>query len=254
MLKVVAETPAQQNQAESIASSLQAPLLPVADVVEDTALLVWVSDEGVGLRPAGRRSPKPVYVDFLSGVMGYRQHHMGLKNELIAKAVGLKSNQLPRVLDATAGFARDAFVLAALGCQVTLLEQHPVVALLLKSGLERAREDPTTAPIIERMRFCEIEAVEYLATITEKEKPDVVYLDPMFPVREKSAKVKKDMQVLHLLLQQDANADALLAPALATARKRVVVKRPRHAPPLANTEPQICFSGKSSRFDVYLTN
>jgi len=254
MLKVVAETPVQQEQAETIAAALYTTVIPVANVAEEAAqILVWVSDQGVGLRLPGRTLTKPVYVDFLSSVMTYRQRHMAIKNELIAKAIGLKTNQLPTVIDATAGFGRDAFVLAALGCQVTMLEQHTVVALMLKSGLERARKNSSITSIIARMSLFETDAVRYLLLLNAQQRPDVIYLDPMFPVRQKSAQVKKDMQALHLLLKHDTSGDLLLMPALDCARKRVVVKRPRNAPNLANIAPQLSFNGKSSRFDVYLT-
>ena len=46
--------------------------------------------------------------------------------------------------------------------------------------------------------------------------------------------------------------DALLAPALFAAKKRVVVKRPRHADHLAGQKPSLIYEGESSRFDVYL--
>lgn len=77
------------------------------------------------------------------------------------------------------------------------------------------------------------------------------YLDPMFPVRRSKAAVKKDMALFHTLVGPDEDADALLAPALALAQRRVVVKRPRIAPPLAGHQPGMILSGKSSRFDIY---
>jgi 16S rRNA (guanine1516-N2)-methyltransferase len=82
--------------------------------------------------------------------------------------------------------------------------------------------------------------------------PDVVYLDPMFPHRKKSAAVKKEMRLFQQLLGSDDDADLLLEPALTLAKKRVVVKRPSGAPFLANKKPHIEMLGKANRFDVYL--
>ena len=60
-------------------------------------------------------------------------------NELLGRAVGVKAGESPRVVDATAGLGRDAYVLGDLGCEVTLVERSPVLALLLAHALERAR-------------------------------------------------------------------------------------------------------------------
>ncbi len=82
-------------------------------------------------------------------------------------------------------------------------------------------------------------------------RPDIVYVDPMFPLRKKSAKVKKEMQAFHAIVGIDPDADDLLANALAVARYRVVVKRPVGAGFLAETKPNYSLEGKSTRYDIY---
>ena len=81
--------------------------------------------------------------------------------------------------------------------------------------------------------------------------PDVIYIDPMFPAREKSGKVKKEMQLFHQLVGTDDDSSTLLPLALAVARYRVVVKRSVHAPFLADQKPGYSLKGKSTRFDIY---
>ena len=81
--------------------------------------------------------------------------------------------------------------------------------------------------------------------------PDVIYLDPMYPTRGKSALSKKEMQICRKLVGDDTDIDSLMTVAMETACKRVVVKRHPHAPPLA-PKPSICFKGKKVRYDVYL--
>jgi 16S rRNA (guanine1516-N2)-methyltransferase len=81
--------------------------------------------------------------------------------------------------------------------------------------------------------------------------PQVVYLDPMFPHTEKAAQVKKEMQFFRELVGKDTDADSLLDQALSVASHRVVVKRPRKAPPLAGREPGLTLAGKANRFDIY---
>lgn len=254
MLKVVAADPAQRERAAAIALKLKVSLLPIEEVAaEEGQLLLWVSDKGIGLKPSGRRGPNPVYVDFLSAALEYRKKQSSFRNELVAKAVAVKPDEPISLVDATAGFGRDSFILASLGCRITMLEKNAVVALVLKDGLARAAEDPGCATAIARMDLVEGDAIEYLNGL-EEDRPQVIYLDPMFPVRQKSAKVKKEMQVLQLLLGHEEKSNLLLTTALRCTGKRVVVKRPAHAPYLEDITPNHSIKGRSSRFDVYLRN
>lgn len=193
-----------------------------------------------------------VLVDFSSDALTFRRLHGGGKKEAIAKAIGLKGQSELQVLDATAGLGRDAFVLASLGCQVNMIERSPVVAALLTDGLARAAQDISLADWLPaRMQLCHGKALSLLNNWQDI-RPEVIYLDPMFPHRKKKAAVKKDMRLFQQLLGPDEDADLLLEPALALALKRVVVKRPAGAPYLANKKPQIEMTGKANRFDVYL--
>lgn len=254
MLKVMAADVSQRARAERIAAILQVPLtdIELSDTVAGN-LLLWVSDDGLGLQLTGEKRPAPVYVEFTKGAFGYRQSHVRHGKELIAKAVGVNTKRLPTVLDATAGFGRDAFVLASLGCRVILLEKSPVVAMLLEDGMRRAfTAGAEIAEVLERMKLYQSDAIEYLTSLGPV-VPEVVYLDPMFPPRQKAAKVKKEMQVLQLLAGYDCDEEGLLKEALRCAQNRVVIKRPKHAPEFAEQAPSFSVRGKSSRFDVYLT-
>lgn len=193
-----------------------------------------------------------VWVDFVGGAQGHRRKFGGGRGQPVARAVGLKGDYLPRVLDATAGLGRDAFVLASLGCPVVMLERSPVACLLLQEGLQRAQADADTAAIVARMTLCHSDARRWLEQAPADATFDVVYLDPMFPEPDKRAKSKKEMSAFQALIGGDADADALLAPARALAGKRVIVKRPRHAPWLAGEKPNFVFDGESTRFDGYL--
>lgn len=207
----------------------------------------------LALKQAGPRAPGPVYVDFVGGAVGHRHQFGGGRGQAIAKAVGLKGGNNPSVLDATAGLGRDAFVLASLGCTVTMIERSAIVAALLQDGMQRALEEPRTAEIVrERMTLLPVDACSYMDNLPESERFDVVYLDPMFPEREKSAKVKKGMASFHTLLGTDPDADRLLPVALKVARQRVVVKRPARAEPLNQQKPSMTIKTKKNRFDVYV--
>ncbi|WP_295028234.1 class I SAM-dependent methyltransferase [Shewanella sp.] len=194
---------------------------------------------------------KGISVDFVGGAVAHRRKFGGGRGQSIAKAVGLKQGVNPKVVDGTAGLGRDAFVLAGLGCTVTMVERHPVVAALLEDGLRRAYEDPYIGDWMrERMILVHGSSLESVSELGNE--IDVVYLDPMYPHREKSALVKKEMRVFQSLVGADMDADGLLAPALALASKRVVVKRPDYAEDLDGVKPSMVIATKKNRFDVYV--
>lgn len=192
-------------------------------------------------------------MDFGSAAMRHRRN--AGHNELLGRAVGAARKPGLRVLDATAGLGRDSFVLADLGCEVTLCEREPVIAAMLERAIVSATEggDTWLARVAARMRLFPADA----RSLAEDRLADVevIYLDPMFPGRVKAAAVKKEMALLQLLLgsrgDPAAEADDLLRWALSRDVARVVVKRPLRAPPLGGQRPSHQLAGKAVRFDVY---
>lgn len=202
----------------------------------------------------GPDAPGPLYVDFAHGPLGYRKRQAGHAREPLARAVGIKNSpRATSVMDATGGLGRDAFMLARLGCRVTVIERAPIMAALLRDGLFRVRTVPGTAEVVARMHLIEGDAADYLARLDEAARPDVVYLDPMYPERSKSALVKKEMRYLRALVGDDIDAPTLLIAALRVARRRVVVKRSRLAQALAGPPPSTTQTGSTTRFDIYVT-
>jgi 16S rRNA (guanine1516-N2)-methyltransferase len=263
-LWVVCQVPERRAQAQALAAQLQQPFyadLEASALVDGGAeelpeFVVLFDQQGVALQQTGRKAPGPIRAEFAEGAVDHRRKFGGGKGQMIAKAVGVKAGSYPKVLDATAGLGKDAFVLATLGCSVHMLERSPVVHALLADGLARARayssgEDPELAQIIARMELLAVDSQAYLAQIADDNRPDVIYLDPMFPDRQKTADVKKDMAAFHHVVGKDEDADALLALALAKANYRVVVKRPRKAPFINQQTPSYQLEGKSSRYDIY---
>lgn len=244
--------------AAGLADSLQQPLLINADpeALTQTEFVVLCDEQGVALQQTGRKAPGPIRVLFTEGSVDHRRKFGGGKGQMIAKAVGVKAGVYPRVLDVTAGLGKDAFVLATLGCQVQLLERSPVVYALLEDGLRRGRlfareSDLDLLEILQRMELLAADSRDYLAHLTDTQYPDVIYLDPMFPEREKTADVKKEMRAFHSLVGKDEDADELFELAVSKAIYRVVVKRPRKAPFVASHKPSYQLEGKSSRYDIY---
>jgi len=222
--------------------------LPLQDNDADFAL--QVTDNGLQLQQLSDDAPGPVRVDFVEGAVAHRRLFGGGSGQMIAKAVGIQPGVRPSVLDATAGLGKDAFVLASLGCQMSLIERQPIIAALLEDGLARGRQDREVGSIISHMRLLTGNSIELIRS-WEGEPPQVIYLDPMFPHREKTALVKKEMRLFRPLVGDDMDAPALLAAALSLATHRVVVKRPRKAPCIEGAKPSYALDGKSSRYDIY---
>lgn len=220
------------------------------DEAGEAEFALQLGDAGLQLVDLGPEAPGPVRVDFVEGAAAHRRLFGGGSGQMIAKAVGIQSGVRPRILDATAGLGRDAFVLATLGCPLTLIERQPLVAALLEDGLARAARAPEVAPIVAQMQLLTGDAVALMQAWTG-EPPQVIYLDPMFPHRDKSALVKKEMRLFRPLVGDDLDAPALLEAALALASHRVVVKRPRKAPCIDGPKPSHQLEGKSSRYDIY---
>jgi 16S rRNA (guanine1516-N2)-methyltransferase len=253
-IAVAAETPTLSAAATALALELQLPLATDPLPTSLTHLLV-LSEERLELRALGPDAPGPVYADFTAGVAAHRRRFGGGRHQALARAVGLKSGVRPTVVDATAGLGRDAFVLAGLGCTVHLVERSPIVAALLRDGLRRAVRDPEIGPLVAtHLRLTMVDGRDYLRGLGADQRPDVVYLDPMYPRREKSALPGKELRLLRCLAGDDDDAPDLLAAALDQARRRVVVKRPRRTPPLAGPVPTVRIIAPNTRFDVYLIN
>lgn len=197
---------------------------------------------------------QPLAVDFVAGRSAHRRRFGGGRGQLIARACGLGKGVTPSVVDATAGLGRDAFVLASLGAEVLMVERVAAIYALLEDGLTRALADPATLEIAARMSLVHGDGTRQLAALVAGSgvAPQVVHLDPMFPHRDKSALVKKEMRLFRDLTGDDADAPRLLEAALEVATHRVVVKRPRKALPIEGPAPRHVIEGKTSRYDLYV--
>lgn len=233
------------EQASAWASRLGLPLQ-----ADDAEFALQLGEAGLQLQLLGPQAPGPVRVDFVEGGAAHRRQFGGGSGQMIAKAVGIQPGIRPSVLDATAGLGRDAFVLATLGCDLVLIERQPLIAALLEDGLARAQRAMEVRAIVQRMQLKQGNAIE-LMNAWKDEPPQVVYLDPMFPHRDKSALVKKEMRLFRPFVGDDLDAGALLEQALILATHRVVVKRPRKAPTIDGPKPGYSLEGKSSRYDIY---
>src|SRR5690242_14388750 len=190
-------------------------------------------------------------VDFAGGAVGYRFRRGGERGHPLVRAAGIRKGHVPVIVDATAGLGRDAFLLASAGAYVTLIERSAEVHALLKDALARAAaESAELTEVVGRMTLIHGDAKDRLPDL----KPDVVIVDPMHPPRRSTALVKKEMRQLSAIVGADEDADELMKVALASAHERVVLKWPLRAAPLLDTpKPSHQFTGKTVRYEVFVT-
>ena len=194
----------------------------------------------------------------------------GRKSELLLQAAKLTADS--QVIDATAGFGHDSLILASTGAQVTMLEQQPLMALLLLVEQLRMSTLPNWQKLMSRLQIINTDALTYFARFNNylgadnEQAIDVIYLDPMFPEDSyqdsktgKGAKVGKHMQALHQLAHPPTLDEErqLLQSAQAVVSQngqkqgRVIVKRPQFAPLLADQQPSESWNNEAVRFDGY---
>lgn len=228
---------------------------------------------------AGAR--RPLFVDFCPGnksMIGKRiaRGRDNKGGELILKAVGFGRNKGASVYDLTAGLGQDSLLMANGGADaVKMVEKDPIVACLLQDALRRLHLVANSTvggddKIMKESRDLYSKLTLEIGDSVEiagraAEQVDICYLDPMFPPRTKSAAVKKNMSILHGLLEtqcpeedldvrEEREAD-LLEAAFRAAGRKVVVKRPLQAPPLGGErvkrKPSSVIKGSVNRWDVY---
>ena len=241
-----------ENRARQLAKKLNARLVDAAacSQLPPDAVVLDVDREDHYLRLADWPDRARLKIDFLGGKLGYRQAQLGRDAELLRRATGATSARRLDLLDATAGLGSDALMLAALGFRVTALERQSVLAFLLGDALQRAIASGAAPAHLHQLHFVNADSREWLAA--NPQRFEVIYLDPMFPQRTKSAQVKKSMQLLQVLAREEEGAEReLLERALQNAIYRVVVKRPLRAPVLAEKQRTHQLAGSKIRFDIY---
>ena len=245
-----------QKRRQQLSETSTQPIL----LLDEKNKLSWLSD-GLSVAPEWDKLQRRVV-------------SAGRKSELLLQAAKITSDST--VIDATAGFGHDSLILASTGAQVTMLEQQPLMALLLLAEQQRMRALPNWQKLMSRLQIINVDALSYFAKLkaesvndikeNDAKVVDVIYLDPMFPEDSyqdsktgKGAKVGKHMQALHQLarpptseeeLQLLQNAQAVVSQD-GEKQGRVVVKRPQLAPLLAHQQPSESWHNEAVRFDGY---
>lgn len=228
----------QRDMAESFAKRTGVPILDKPG----ENLTVLFDAKGVSLTGYGL-----TYQGDFEGML-HRVSDGRLAHEMLVRAAKTTETDL-KGIDATAGMGEDAFLLAAYGYDMTLYEQNPVVAVLLKDALRRAKKHPQLKEIAGRMKLVEGNSVEELKTRVDA--VDLIYLDPMFPGRQKSGLINKKLQLIQKLEPPCSDEVELFESAIQAKPSKIIVKRPLKSPFLAGKNPTYELKGKAIRYDCY---
>ena len=189
---------------------------------------------------------------FIEGPILHRLKYGKGRGQNLAKAVGFKFNKNRTIIDATAGLGYDAFILASLGANVTLIERSEKIYDLLKAAISEAKlYGGEISKIVNRMNLLFGDSKDILPKLS----PEVIMIDTMYKDRKKTALVKNNMRLVREIVGPDSDYLELLKVALNCAKNRVVLKQPRYADPIK--EIRKCshqILGKTIRYDIFMTN
>ena len=230
----------QRDMAESFSRKTGAPIVDKPGEY----LTIHFDSKGVSLSGFGL-----TYQGDFAETMMHRVTNGRLQHEMLVKAAS-SEKEGRKAIDATAGMGEDAFLLAAQGYEVTLYEQNPVVAALLKDAIRRAKKNQILKDIAGRMKVVEADSVESMSKLLDP--VDVIYLDPMFPARQKSSLINKKLQLIQKLEPPCSEETDLFDAALKVGPSRIIVKRPLKSEYLAGREPSYTMKGKAIRYDCYV--
>jgi len=216
--------------------------VPVTDK-EGDELTVLFDSKGVSLMGFGLS-----YQGDFEGMI-HRVSDGRLQHEMLVRAIKSNEESL-KAIDATAGMGEDAFLIAAYGYDVTLYEQNPIIAVLLKDAIRRAKKNPILKDIVGRMHVVNENSIDYMSG--NLDEVDVIYLDPMFPSRQKSGLINKKLQLIQKLEPPCSTEKDLFEAAIKSGAKKIIVKRPLKSPHLAGRTPNYMLNGKAIRYDCYI--
>ncbi|MBC7712878.1 MAG: class I SAM-dependent methyltransferase [Rhizobacter sp.] len=168
----------------------------------------------------------------------HQRQNYALSKEPLAKALAIKGTAEKRMIwDTTCGTGKDSLLIQFFGARLTSFERNPAIYLLLKDALRRF-------PLDFNLVFGDASKLDIIV------RPEVIYYDPMYPSKKKSALARKEMRIFKDMVGEDLDSNEFLEWAMKTATERVVVKRPLEANPIKE-KPSASYVGKSTRYDMY---
>ena len=246
-IKLYVESSEYTEKAKSIANKLKVGIINDEKSIKDEDLILKLGSNGLSLI----NKNMILHGDFTKNMK--RLSPNKIQSELLIKASKIKGKKEDLIaVDATAGLGEDSLLLATAGFKVYLYENNPIIALLLKDTIKRAKKVPELEEIVCKMEVIEEDSIKAMKELDFK--PGIILLDPMFPERKKSALVKKKFQLLHFIESPCTDEGEMLEAAISAKPHKIVIKRPLKGEWLANRKPDYSLKGKSIRYDCIILN
>ena len=147
------------------------------------------------------------------------------------------------ILDCTAGFGRDSFLLDSMGHDVTMIENSPIVAMLLKNALRRSNN--------RNIKLFFGNAYDYMKH--SNEKYDYIYIDFMFEKLKNKSLSSKNDEALKMISFNDNDKNRIIQLAQSVSNKKVIVKEPRNTVS-GILKPNYIIKTKLLKYNIYLRN
>jgi tRNA1(Val) A37 N6-methylase TrmN6 len=194
-------------------------------------LVIWIDKNNISLQDLDEKNSKPFALSFDSLIEDNKS-----KN-LLHKCFS-KFDKNNHVVDLTGGFCQDAFLISEMGFKVTALERESWLYDFTKRSLEINKTS--------KVNFLNANSLKSIDLIKDSE---IIYLDPMFEISNKSS-AKKEIQFLRKTLEMD-DERSLFNAAWNSPAKIIVVKRHKLSKEIYEKKPSYELKGKVITIQVF---
>lgn len=216
-------------------------------------ICLCLTEKGLCLRNFAKKMPD-LWFDFTQAKLLHRLDAKRVEHEILLKAARLKNEPINLIVDATLGVGIDAILLTNICERLIGFEQNFYIFLLLTDAIYRAKSANVLSAQLEKLDIRWANSTIELPKLPEK--PEVIYLDPMFDDLSTKSQARKNINFMRKVLKSNSlnlteKSQQLIETSLDVALKKVVAKRQIRASQDKRTTYQI--KGKNIRFDVYFT-
>ena len=226
---------------KEISSFLKDVLNDYYDKTITQNLSINFNKEGVELINNNYKKPVSIMIDFFDKRMNNKiKQRLSGKKDIFHKLFPKKNSTL---LDCTAGYGRDGYILRSMGFNVTMIENSPIISLLLNDALKKLK--------LSDFIMYHGNSYDYLSH--SEKYYDYIYIDFMFNKLKKNSLSSKNDETLKLISFQENDKNNIIRLAIKKSNSRVVVKEPKNS--LSNIlKPEYTIKTKLLNFNIYKGN
>jgi len=125
------------------------------------------------------------------------------------------------ILDCTGGFARDSAIISSLGNAVTLIENNPVIMMVLKDAISRINST-TMSNIFNKITTKFGDCIDFIRTTNKKY--DYIYFDFMFNINKSALPLKKDQFIRKIVQNNPQRNQIIIDEVLNRVGCKVIIK------------------------------